>query len=176
MADRLDPRSPFDALLVMGNHGRVGASGVIIRDRSARAIYAFHGGDLPSHSCCARLETGWLVTTAPDQGLWFADRSEATAPTISNSAVTDLSGSRAILSVEGLAWREVVSAFLPVDLDPRVFFEGGAAASVGGHMPLTLWRPAGLDGIELCTYRSYAGSFWHMVEHSARMVGFETVV
>ena len=47
-----------------------------------------------------------------------------------------------------------------------------AAASVAGYMPVVLWRAAGLEGVEIATYRSFAGSLWHMVERAAEPFGF----
>lgn len=172
MADLLLPRSPFAGLLKPGVHGRTGTNGVRIRDMSDRPVHVITGGLADTAPACRPLGEGWLVVTAPAQGVWIGDRAEGAPPALDGAALTDLTGSRAMLRLEGPAWRDVLSAFVPLDLHATAFAEGAAAATIAGYMPLMLWRPAGLDGVEIATYRSFAGSFWHMVERASEPVGF----
>lgn len=174
MAEPLACRSPFEGLLKPGRHGRAGPPGVSIRDGSHRAIASFAGGQAAAGPGCARLGAGWLVISSPDQSLWVGDGYDVPVPRAPDgSMTTDLTGSRAILTLEGAAWREVIAAFAPIDVHPDVFTEGSAAATVAGYMPVLLWRPAGLDGVVIAAYRSFAGSLWHLVERAAEPIGFE---
>lgn len=171
MAEVFARRSPFEGHFSLGTYGRPGTPGVIIRDVSARALFGMVGcgfaqGVVP-------LGDGLQVQTAPDQALWIGE--EGTMPPAFDAAVivTDLSGSRAILRVEGSAWRLALAAFLPIDLSPQAFPEGSAAATYGLHVGLTLWRPPGVDGVEIAAYRSFAGALWHGVSQAAQEAGYQ---
>lgn len=171
MADGFARMSPFEGHFYLGTYGRPGAPGVTIRDVSARVLFGLVGGSFAEG--VVPLGDGLRVQSAPDQALWIGD--EGTMPPAGDGAliVTDLSGSRAILRVDGPAWRMVLAAFLPIDLSPQSFPEGSAAATYGLHVSLTLWRPPGVDGVEIAAYRSYAGALWHGVAHAAQEAGYQ---
>lgn len=173
MVETLAYRSPLEGLLRPGTHGRAGTPGVQIRDGSDRSIVSFSGQRAAQAPGCVRYGDGWLVTSSPDQSLWVGDSYDVRIQRAPDGTLTtDLSGSRAILKLEGAAWREVISALVPIDVHPEIFPNGAAAASVAGYMPVVLWRAAGLEGVEIATYRSFAGSLWHMVERAAEPFGF----
>lgn len=171
MAEVFARMSPFEGHFSRGTFGRADNPGVIIRDVSARALFGMVGcgftkGVVP-------LGDGLKVQTAPDQALWIGE--QGTRPPAGDGALifTDLSGSRAILRVEGSAWRLALAAFLPIDLSPQALPEGSAAATYGLHVGLTLWRPPGVDGVEIAAYRSFAGALWHGVSQAAQEVGYQ---
>jgi sarcosine oxidase subunit gamma len=170
-------RSPLSGLLLPGRHGRKGRAGVTIADASSRAILLAAGETFPRAPGCVRSGAGLLVTVTPGQALWIGDSLLAAPPAGLSSAghLTDLTGSRAILRIAGPRWRDVVSAFVPLDIHPTVFPEGAAAATLGAHLSLTLWRPPGLDGLEIAAYRSFAGALVHAVTTAAAAVGYDVI-
>jgi heterotetrameric sarcosine oxidase gamma subunit len=91
------------------------------------------------------------------------------------AAVSDQTGSYAVLRLTGPCVRDTLAKFVPLDLHARVFDPGSAASTIASHIPVTLWRlPDGSGGLpvfEIAAPRSYAGSFWHVVVESAAEFG-----
>jgi heterotetrameric sarcosine oxidase gamma subunit len=92
------------------------------------------------------------------------------------ATVSDQIGSYAILRLTGPRVRDALAKFVPLDLHERVFDRGSAAATMGSHIPLTLWRlddgAGGVPVFEVAAPRSYAESFWHVITQSSAEFGF----
>jgi sarcosine oxidase subunit gamma len=92
------------------------------------------------------------------------------------ATVSDQIGSYAVLRLTGPRVRDALAKFVPLDLHARVFDPGSAASTLAAHIPVMLWRlEDGADGLpvfEVAAPRSYAGSFWHVVDESAAEFGF----
>jgi sarcosine oxidase subunit gamma len=92
------------------------------------------------------------------------------------ATVSDQIGSYVILRLTGPRVRDALAKFVPLDLHERGFDRGSAAATMGSHIPLTLWRlddgAGGAPVFEVAAPRSYAESFWHVVTQSSAEFGF----
>lgn len=83
------------------------------------------------------------------------------------AAVTDQSDARAIVRVSGDRARGLLAKGVPIDLDPRVFPENGAAITHASHIGVVLWQ-VGSDAVyDLAVFRSFADSFERWLRHSA---------
>jgi methylglutamate dehydrogenase subunit D len=110
----------------------------------------------------------WLVTgegggnaVAP----WLAERLAGLA------SVSDQTDGQAVLQLGGDKVRDVLRKLVPVDVHPRVFDVGAAAATVAAHMPVTMWRREdsreAAPLFEISVPRSMAQSFISALEASA---------
>jgi sarcosine oxidase subunit gamma len=91
------------------------------------------------------------------------------------AAVVDLSESRLAFRLGGPKSRAVLARGLPVDLDPRIFGTGRAAASVVEHIPVLLWRLNDGHGFDVAVPRSLAASFAHWLRASAAPFGLDVL-
>lgn len=169
----LQPRSPFAALIKPGVHGRPGQSGLVIEDVSLRGLASVVLA-APAPFGAGRRGSATYVTTQPDQTLVVGDRGAMLDLPALDGPVTDLTGSRAILRVSGPAWREALSAVLPVDLHPSAFGPGAAAATYAAHLSMLVWRADAAEAVEIAVYRSFAGALLHAVEAAAAPYGYVT--
>ncbi len=79
------------------------------------------------------------------------------------AALIDLTDARATLRLSGPAARDILAAFLPIDLHPRAFAPGHAATTVAGHLTVQV-RQVAADSYDLAVSRSFAGSLWRALE------------
>jgi sarcosine oxidase subunit gamma len=89
------------------------------------------------------------------------------------ASISDQSGGRTVLRVSGPRARDVLAKGLPVDLDPRAFPLGSAAASVIGHMCVQLWQVDDTRSYDIAVFRSLSQSFWRWLTASAAEFGYE---
>jgi methylglutamate dehydrogenase subunit D len=89
------------------------------------------------------------------------------------ASISDQSGGRTVLRVSGPRARDVLAKGLPVDLDPRAFPLGSAAASVIGHMGVQLWQVDDTRTYDIAVFRSLSQSFWRWLTASAAEFGYE---
>jgi heterotetrameric sarcosine oxidase gamma subunit len=191
--------SAFDGLAIPGRYGsdtdapgarltelkNLGLASLEIRKGQGESLKAAmrdaYGVDLPERSTVARGEAVSFIGTGPGQ--WFAVSetlqnealAEALAETLTGLAsIADHSSGRAVLRIEGPRARDVLAKGLPLDLDPRVFPQDGAAVSTISHMGVLIWR-SGTDSFDIALFRSAAGSFWTWVTESAAAYGYEIV-
>lgn len=165
------PRSPFAALIRPGFHGRPGQGGLLIEDVSQRRLASVVLA-APAPFGAVRRGSATYVTTQPDQTLVVGDWDSGLDLQAMDGAVTDLTGSRAILRISGPAWREALSAVLPVDLHPSAFGPGAAAATYAVHLSTLVWRADAAEAVEIAVYRSFAGALLHAVEAAAAPFGY----
>ena len=89
------------------------------------------------------------------------------------ASISDQSGGRTVLRVSGPRARDVLAKGLPVDLDPRAFPLGSAAASIIGHMGVQLWQVDDTRTYDIAVFRSLSQSFWRWLTASAAEFGYE---
>ncbi len=110
----------------------------------------------------------WLVV-ASDPGI-----ADALAGKLQHVAsVTDQSGGYRIVSVSGASVRAVLAKGVGLDLHPRLFKAGDAAATIVSHVPVMLWRHAAADTFEFAIPRSFFGSFMSWLHASGLEFGIE---
>jgi methylglutamate dehydrogenase subunit D len=193
----LQSRPPFANLPLTSAAGR----GVVATDRDALAIarIAARKGQLAALTSRVRERFGADLAHGPrrvevngvafigvgvETWLAVAERSFDAADRFAASlrealddlaAISDQTGSYAVLRLTGPRLRDTLAKFVPLDLHTRVFDPGAAASTVASHVPVTLWRlpddSAGLPVFEIAAPRSYARSFWHVVVESAAEFG-----
>jgi sarcosine oxidase subunit gamma len=118
-----------------------------------------------------------FVGTAP--GAWLAVREAggfAWAARLAGrlaglAGVVDQSGGYGLLRLGGPAAGEVLAKGVSIDLHPKAFPVGAAAATVTAHVKILLWRRA--DGFELAVPRSSAGHVAHWLGAGAAGLGLE---
>jgi sarcosine oxidase subunit gamma len=159
---------------VLSRRGRL----VELRDR-ARSEFALELPEGPR-----RVAAGPLAFVGTGPGAWLvtaeggdAEFAAALARTLEScAAVTDQSGAHALLRLSGAQIRSTLAKMLPLDLHPRVFAIGAAAATAAAQVPVLVWRledsPAGLAVFEIAVARSLCVSFWHSLTQSAAEFGF----
>jgi methylglutamate dehydrogenase subunit D len=123
-----------------------------------------------------------FVWSGPDQ--WLACRHPApavgmeallAAPFAGLAAVVDQSHGRTLLRVTGRNVRDALAKGVSVDLHPRAFKAGDAAATLVSHIPVHLWQIDDRPTYEFAVARSLAQSFWHWLEASSAEYGLEII-
>ncbi|MDB5416268.1 MAG: Sarcosine oxidase gamma subunit [Rubritepida sp.] len=120
---------------------------------------------MPERPACVAMGQARILWTAPESWLVLGapDLAARAGPT---GRVTVLDGARCVIALEGRAAATALSRLVPIDLHPRSFGPGSAAATLAAHIPVLLWAdPAG--GFRLACYRSFARSLWEAVEAAA---------
>ena len=188
----LTPRSAFTGL--PGRSGRAeGEPGVTVRPRDdlamakliarkgraadlAAAIRSRTGLDLPTTP--KRVEQGGLAVIWSGSGQWLAvaeDGRDLTRELVEAvgafAAVSDQSDGLAVLRVSGPHARDALIKGVGLDLHPRAFGPGDAAATVIAHVGAQLWQLDDRPTYEIAVYRSFAGSLWRWLEASAAEFG-----
>ncbi|MBS0420789.1 MAG: sarcosine oxidase, gamma subunit [Proteobacteria bacterium] len=137
----------------------------------ARAVREQFDLDLPEGP--RRVESTGLALIGIGVGTWLATRGhepDTFATSLreafnSSATVSDQIGAYEILGLTGQHVPAVLAKFIALDLHPRAFPVGSAAATLAGHIPLTFWRLA--DSFELAVPRSYSLDFQHLLAASA---------
>ncbi|MDP3416390.1 hypothetical protein [Falsiroseomonas sp.] len=123
---------------------------------------------------------GWVavagataIWTAP--GTWLCLHAPGTALPVPDPHRTAMDGSRAVFGLAGRLAGEALATILALDLHPRSFPHGAAAATLAAHIPLLIWRDG--EAFRLACARSYgeslraallaAGRGRGLVEHDA---------
>ena len=123
-----------------------------------------------------------FIWSGPDQ--WLACRHPApaegmeallAAPFAGLASVVDQSHGRTLLRVTGPHVRDALAKGVPIDLHPRAFKAGDAAATLVSHIPVHLWQIDDQPTYEFAVARSLAQSFWHWLAASAAQYGLEFV-
>jgi sarcosine oxidase subunit gamma len=192
-----DPVSALEGRVAPGRYGRrAGSPGVIAREVRGfgLALVTARLGRRAAVVEAARLAFGveppqgprWvagggimLIGCGPDQ--WLAYRAAAPAegmerllaPLTAHAAVVDQSHGRTILRVTGEKVREALAKGVTVDLHPRVFKPGDAAATLVSHLPVQLWQLDEAPTYEFAVARSLVLAFWHWLEAAAAEFGLE---
>jgi heterotetrameric sarcosine oxidase gamma subunit len=190
--------SALDGVAAPGRYGRSTASpGVIVsevrgaglatvtaRNRQRAALLdaarSAFGVDLPTTPGRAEGREIAFVWSGPDQ--WLACKNPApaegmavllTTPLAGLTSIVDQSHARTLLRVTGPHVRDALAKGVPVDIHPRAFKAGHAAATQVFHIPVHLWQIDDRPTYEFAVARSLAQSFWHWLEASAAQYGLE---
>lgn len=134
-------------------------AGCILREVTGLALTALHGPPdllpgLPQRPGWVERDGATILWTAPGQ--WLALHAPDTAPQVAEAHRTPLTGARRVLDLAGGRAAEVLATLLPIDLHPRAFPVGAAAATIGAHVPLLVWRVT--EGFRIACDRSYGES------------------
>ncbi len=197
----LNPRSGLAGAARLGRYGARGdgAPGVVLAERTGVAIAHIAarkgkvpeaiewlgavGGAAPEDGPrCVSGDGMVLVGCAPAQ--WFAVADGlVSAPAIARltdalagiASVIDHSSGKVVVRISGPRTRDVLAKGCPIDLDPRVFGPGGAAATEIAHIGCQLWQVDDRPTFDLVVNRSLAKSFWSWLAASAAEYGYEVV-
>jgi sarcosine oxidase subunit gamma len=145
------------------------AEALTLREVHGLDLTALHGPpdllpDLPQGPGWVALDGATILWTAPRQ--WLVLHAPGAAPAVPEAHRTPLHGSRSVLELAGPRAAELLATLLPVDLHPRAFPPGAAAATLGAHVPLLVWRLE--DGFRLACYRSYGQSLMQALVAAGR--------
>lgn len=83
------------------------------------------------------------------------------------AAIVDHTDARAVVSISGPRARDLLAKGLSIDLHPRVFAPGSAAATAILHIGVYIWQRDEEPAFELAVPRTYAGSLWRWMEHAS---------
>jgi methylglutamate dehydrogenase subunit D len=189
------PRGAWEGAATAGRHGAAeGPAGIrlTLRDGIGLAtLVAADGGDAALRAALAERfgpslpgageavfvgETG-LVWSAPGQWLAVAPTPQALRDLPEAlrgiAAVTDQSDGRALVRISGPKARAMLAKGVAIDLHPRAFGPGRAAVTSIAHIGVQLWQRDAGPTYEIAVARSFAGSFWHWLEHAAAEFGIE---
>jgi sarcosine oxidase subunit gamma len=188
------PRGAWDGIAVAGRYGAAGEPGIVLhpvglrgvaaiavsegkRGRLAEAMAADFGVTLPD---APRVESGGGVELVwAGAGRWLALSRQRDLPAMlarrlaGIAAVADQSDARALMRVGGPRVREVLAKGCGIDLHPRAFGPGDAAATRIAHMDVHLWQADDAPTFCLAAPRSIAGSFAGWLFASAGEFGYE---
>jgi sarcosine oxidase subunit gamma len=78
-----------------------------------------------------------------------------------------------VFRISGPRARDVLAEGLPIDLDPRSFPLGSAAASTISLMGVQLWQTDDTRSYDIAVFRSVSASFWRWLTASAAEFGYE---
>ncbi len=118
-----------------------------------------------------------LYRTGPEQ-YWLRAPDERTVAALSSAldpragAVTPLSSSRALVSIEGAAARDVLAKGLAIDLDPAVFRVGQFAQTGLHHVGILVERRTE-QGFDLYFPRTFAVTLLEWLTDAALPFGYE---
>jgi methylglutamate dehydrogenase subunit D len=198
-----DTAQPFASALngvvaAGGRYGRATSSpGVIVREirgvglatvtaRKGRhtalleAVRSSFGVDLPATPKRVVGLHMAFVWSGPDR--WLASKQPAPeagmeallgAPLAGLASLVDASHERTLLRLTGSKVRDALAKGVAVDLHPRAFQPGDAAATLISHIPVHLWQIDERPTYEFAVIRSLAPSFWQWLATAAAPFGLE---
>ena len=142
----------------------------------APALKAALGAALPARRRIAAGSKGRLLAwMSPDEWLAFCTRSEAPALAGrlakhlkgAHHLVHDVSDARAVFSLRGRLWREVLARLSPADLSPAALGRGEMRRSRVGQAAAAFWASAP-DEARLICFRSAADYMEELLNNAAR--------
>ena len=144
------------------------------------AVRASFGVDLPTTpKRVAGLEIAF-VWLGPDR--WLACKEPAPdvgmeallgAHLAGLASLVDASHDRTLLRLTGANVRDALAKGVGVDLHPRAFQPGDAAATLLSHIPVHLWQIDEQPTYEFAVVRSLAQSFWQWLATAAAQYGLK---
>jgi sarcosine oxidase subunit gamma len=190
----LMPSAPFEGVIPGGNaqgdvivHRRdgLGLASVLARKGQTRAlaqrVREHCGIELPQGPRRAAAGDLAFVGTAPAS--WLAVHESAGNALVSAlraafsdlACISDQSDAYGVLRLSGRRVREALAKLVPIDVHERAFAIGGVAATVAGHIAVTLWRlddnTEGWPVFEIAVPRSFTESFRRAVSASVAHPG-----
>ena len=188
----LAPRSALAGLAVPARPGLAGAPGIVVSERQGlalatvlarkgqeaalhRRVQEMFGIALPTTprrvaaDATAFIWAGpghWLAVAESEEGHRFEARLREGLAGL--ASVSDQSDGRVIIRISGVKARDVLAKGIPLDLHPRAFGPGHAAATVAAHIGVQIWQLDDAPTYELAMFRGFAVSFWEwLIESSA---------
>jgi len=164
---RISPAGLFGAAMIIAKPNDDGLL--------ASAMSAAYGIMLPPPRRFASHSAFDLIWAGPNR--WLALSSDfMIASTLStavggHAAISDRSGSLAMLAISGKKARDMFAKGLAVDLHPRKFKPGDAALSSIAHVDVHLWQTNEAPSYKLVVPRSMAASFWEWLIHAGSEFG-----
>lgn len=184
-----DPTTPLSRTLVAGRYGRVqGAAGVSLtelrdfdlvqimvrrgqREAASQGATRHFGAPPPDRPQAVRAGASTLIWSGPDQFLALAARGGAASMLDSAqqslagvASLSDQSDGRALIRVSGPQARALLAKLVSVDLHPKAFPRGAAAATALDHTGVNLWRGDDADDggavFFMLILSSFAESLW----------------
>ncbi|MDO9499890.1 sarcosine oxidase subunit gamma family protein [Falsiroseomonas sp.] len=149
-----------------------------LRGFTAIGATALHGPatmlpGLPQRPGWVAVAGATAIWAAP--GTWLCLHAPGAVLPVADAHRTEVDGSRAVLELTGRSVREALATILALDLHPRAFPHGAAAATLAAQVPLLIWRDG--EAFRLACARSYgeslraalraAGRGRGLVEHDA---------
>ena len=113
----------------------------------------------------------WLALAAHEQGHRFETTLREGLAGL--ASVSDQSDGRAVIRIAGPKARDALVKGIPLDLHPRAFVPGQAAATVAAHVGIQIWQLDDAPTYELAMFRGFAGSFWRWLMESSAEFGVE---
>lgn len=190
------PASPLTSHWRPGHRGTESSTPVAISERglafvqlTARrgqadavqsALASVTGLDLPApgHTASARelvavwvQPRSWLLMQPLRSGSTLARVLEAACGSM--ASVVDLTGGRLTLRLSGTRARDVLAKGCPVDLHPRAFGPGRAAATSIGHVDTLVIQVDEASTFDLIVGSTYAANFLNWLQHAAAEYGYE---
>ncbi len=160
---------------IVGVEARRGKS--VTLSRRVKKAY----GEMPKPNRGAG-ETVRLLHVAPDTLLCLAeDRAEGALHAELRellgdaAAVVDQSHGRTLIRLGGPKARELLAFGTGIDLAPEVFGPGACAATMLGHVAVTLHLRSTAPTFDLIVARAFAESLWDWLKGRAGRFGYEVV-
>jgi heterotetrameric sarcosine oxidase gamma subunit len=113
----------------------------------------------------------WLAMAEREGGAAFERRLRSALGNL--ASVTDQSDGRTIIRVAGPRAREVLAKGVQIDLHPRVFRPGDAAATTVAYIGVHFWQVDDAPTYEFLVPRSFAMAFWGWLTESAAVFGVQ---
>ncbi|HVL72459.1 MAG TPA: sarcosine oxidase subunit gamma family protein [Beijerinckiaceae bacterium] len=176
-----------------GHHGAAGTPGVVlaVREGLAVAVVAARRGREADVAAAVERALGLRPSEGPKAvagggsvwigagpGQWLVVAEDAddfvsalTGRLTGLAAVTDHSDGRVVLRVSGPRARDALAKGFAVDLHPRAFAPGDAAATQAAHIGAQIWQVDDAPTYDVAVARSYAASFWSWLTASAAEFG-----
>ncbi|MFC3691538.1 sarcosine oxidase subunit gamma [Chenggangzhangella methanolivorans] len=144
-------------------------------DELAAAVRERYGLDLPAGPVRAAAGASAFIGAGP--GKWLFVSSDPSAdPSGLPAAVVDQSDGRTTLSLSGPAAREILSTLVSIDLHPRAFGPGAAAATHASGVAVHLWQVDDAPTYEIAVFRSYAATLWRWIAHAGAARGIDAAL
>jgi sarcosine oxidase subunit gamma len=193
-----EPRSVLDHALKPGRHGAAGASGLTLRAyrqslvqlqaRKGRgrdlgaAIKRSFGLTLPPPGRAEATQAAAAIWIQPDAWLLSAsyrvegDLARAAKSSVGDAgSVADQTHGRSALRLSGAMARRVLETGCRLDLHPRAFGPGQAAATPIAHVDCILRQLDATPSYELILPASLAEAFVGWLTHAAAVHGYEVL-
>ena len=181
-----DPRSALDGARFQGlvTVEEVGLRGMITlrgdpsSDALARALQTGVGLEVPAMRGIALDGERGVAWMAPDELLVMVPLAEAGAALRALeqglagefATVADVSHVRAVLTVTGRHWRDVLAKLCPVDFAPGAFLPGEIRRTRAAQVAVAIWM-SGEDEVTLVCFRSVAQYMFDLLSTAARPGG-----
>ena len=125
----------------------------------------------------SRVVAGDIAAIGAGPGKWLLVSTDASLDlTDLPAAVVDQSDGRTVLALSGETAREILSTLVQIDLHPRAFGPGSAAATHAASLAVHLWQADDAPTYEIVVFRSYAATLWRWIAHAGAARGLSAAL